>query len=336
MTALKSVRTLAASLGVLAIGAMAASPAMAFDKVNWTWNNKVDQTTDIDVYIDVDVDSTGLVQVEKLQMFFGSVTAESRVSNIHNYQYDVASTYIADPRTYCYCRTQYIEIEGNYDALKDLPQVISTATAVGNNQSITSDVPVFLHDGQFLAGGFSNYYTKDEVIPALLGLVGAYAAFDAYGDKNLHTATALALTAAAAGGIITKADIKATSDVYDIKNAAVNSTSTAVANNIAVTLESKVDGLGGYAAKTGCGNYCGTDALSNHVLIADITQWAYADVKATSNVRDVSFSDYKNLGLYEGLGVTDANDAIKKGVIVNSVATAVGNNVAITVGVPAP
>lgn len=40
MKTLKTMRTLAASLGALAIGAMA-NPAMAFDNLEWNWQKDV-------------------------------------------------------------------------------------------------------------------------------------------------------------------------------------------------------------------------------------------------------------------------------------------------------
>lgn len=342
MTALKSVRTLAASLGVLAIGAMAASPAMAFDKVDWEWTKDITEKVDIDVYIDVDVESTGLVEVEKLQIFLGNVSAYSHVSHIYNDQYDrdqyfdspyYKDGYLVPGAHYIYCRTECDLDEIAFDAKVDLAWVNSAATAVGNNQSIQSSVPVFLHDGQFLANTNENgegyeYYGDD-----LLTLILAGVAFAGH-DDNLHTGLALAMTVASAGGLLDPAQISAYSDVYAITNARVDSVATAIGNNMSVNLESNVDGLGQYAPKTTCyGYHCSTtERLSNQVLIADITQFAYANVDAQSWVSGVSLNEYKGLGELKDV---DGNLVPT----INSVATAVGNNVSITVGpvpVPAP
>ena len=59
------------------------------------------------------------------------------------------------------------------------------------------------------------------------------------------------------------------------------------------------------------------------MLVGDFTQVAYANVNATSNVYDVSLNNYTNLGSLDRP-------------IVSSVATAVGNNLAITVTSPGP
>lgn len=313
MKALKSARTLAASLGVLAVGALAASPAQAFDNVNWSWKKDVNEKVDIDVYIDVDVESTGLVEVEKLQIFLGNVNAVSEVHGVTNHQPDIGGHW---QQVYCYCYGGYF-VKDSFDALVELPEVVSAATAVGNNQSITSDVPVFLHDGQFVANTRANGDNWD--YPSLAGAVDARMGTDYGGGGdgcnecgNLHTDLAALFTLGAAIGFLTPADISAQSNVGYIKNASVDSSATAVANNLSVNLQSNVDG--GTNCDTGC-----YDRLSNHVVIADITQFAYANVSALSSVHGVEVNNYSNLGSIDRP-------------LVNSVATAVGNNVSINVG----
>ena len=312
MKTLKSARILAASLGVLAVGAMA-SPAMAFDNVNWSWKKDVNEKVDIDVYIDVDVESTGLVEVEKLQIFLGNVNAESTVYGVANIQPDVGGHW---QQVYCYCYGGYF-VHDSFDATLELPEVVSTATAVGNNQSITSDVPVFLHDGQFVAN--TRYNDDRWDYESLAGAVDARMG-GGYGDNcndcgNLHTDLAALFTLGAAIGFLTPADISATSNVGYILNASVDSAATAVANNLSVRLESNVDG--GTNCNTGC-----YDRLSNHLVIADITQFAYANVSAVSEVHGVIVNNYNSLGEIDRA-------------LVSSVATAVGNNVSINVG-PVP
>jgi hypothetical protein len=303
---------LAASLGVLAFGALAATPAMAFDNVNWSWKKDVNEKVDIDVYIDVDVESTGLVEVEKLQIFLGNVSAESSVYGVVNIQPDVGGHW---QQVYCYCYGGYF-VKDSFDATVELPEVVSTATAVGNNQSITSDVPVFLHDGQFVANTLSNdgrwdYASLAGAVDARMGGGGGYGD-DCNDCGNLHTDLAALFTLGAAIGFLTPAEISATSSVGYIVNASVDSSATAVANNLSVNLESDVDG--GTSCHDGC-----ADRLSNHIVIADITQFAYANVSAVSQVAGVIVDNYSNLGSIDRP-------------LVSSVATAVGNNVSINVG----
>src|SRR5262245_58334925 len=157
MNALKSARTLAASLGVLAVGALAASPAQAFDKVDWTWTvNKVQNET-IDVDVDIDINATGLVQVEKLQIFLGNVRADATVDYVENNP--------ARDGHFVYC---YGWVWDPLDAAS-LPEIKNAASAFGNLQVITSDVPIFLHDGQVVANT-DGYGTLCDPETALFGL----------------------------------------------------------------------------------------------------------------------------------------------------------------------
>ena len=176
-----------------------------------------------------------------------------------------------------------------FDATTELPEVVSNATAVGNNQSLQSDVSMELHDAQILFGGFNSQIegTDDSLS----------------GTGNTGLSAALAVAIAGAYGVISPANIQATSNVYDILNASVDSAATAVANNANVELDAATP----------------DDAL----MIADYPQAAFANVTATSNVSDVSLNNYTNLG---ALGKP----------IVSSVATAVGNNLNIKVTSPGP
>ncbi|MEQ1754191.1 MAG: hypothetical protein ABL973_08650 [Micropepsaceae bacterium] len=350
MKTLKNVRAMAASLGVLAMGAVAVSPAMAFDNVEWNWKNDTKQHTDIDVDVNVDVESTGLVQIEKLQIFLGDVKASSYVSHIYNnpirpdmhggpggddggeHGYDENSR--GGPR---------VSLK-SLDARIELPIVLSSATAVGNNQSITTDVPIFLHDGQFVANVKDHRFSCESScdygfdmqafsasLPAS-GLNGGYegGGYGGAADGNLHTDIAGLFTLGAVLGVLTKADIEAKSVVEAIRNASVDSSATAVANNLSVNLASDVDG--GSTCNTGC-----RDRLSNHVVIGDITQFALANVTATSKVTGVSADGYDHMRQLTTatLSPTEGNPGNVIQVPspwVSSTATAVGNNVSINVG----
>jgi hypothetical protein len=341
-------RLVTALLGAASMSVMAGGSAMAFDKVDWDWNLDVRERVNINADVNVCVEPTGLVQVEKLQIFIGNVNASSTVHDIHNYQYnpgyssqnipvlvfDGGDSHDKGPKgPSIYGGKNGGKDHGGYDdkgpelkviqvpvvypnafdARVDLPSVVSAATAVGNNQSITSDVPVYLNDGQIVADSLYDNPYCDELI-GLMSVGGPSPDTQRGGgsDSNLHTTLAELFTIGALAGFIAPSDITATSTVYDIKNATVDSSATAVANNINVTLAS--------------------NTADNHVLVADITQFAYANVSAVSNVCDVSLHDYKNLSPTDTS--TDANPlgTTLGRPIVSSVATAVGNNVNISVG----
>jgi hypothetical protein len=354
MKALKSARTLAASLGVLAFGALAATPAMAFDNVHWSWNKHVNEWVNINACIHLNVDISGMVEVEKLQIFLGDATADSTVHNIYNTPFYLgsgggkdggghegggyggkddlvkgppggpggSSYYVADGYRH---KVEFDKVPVKpLDATTQLPIVLSSATAVGNNQSITSDVPVFLHDGQFVADVKDHQRKAIWDNPdAMLGALGNTSSptigpngYSRGPGLNTNTVFAVLFGLGAVSGELHKSDIKATSTVYDIKNASVDSSASAVANNISVDLQS--------------------DKLSDHVLIADITQFALANVTATSNVYDVSATGYDNMRqlttatLQSSGNTTDIKVDVPTPWI-SSTATAVGNNTTINV-----
>jgi hypothetical protein len=89
--------------------------------------------------------------------------------------------------------------------------------------------------------------------------------------------------------------------VDDITNASVDSSATAIGNNKGIDLQAAT----------------ANDAM----LVADVNQFAYADMTAMSNVSDVLVENYTNLGLIDRP-------------LVNSVATSIGNNLSVTVESP--
>jgi hypothetical protein len=97
---------------------------------------------------------------------------------------------------------------------------------------------------------------------------------------------------------ILQGEVSALSEVADILNASVESTATAVVNNKAVLVAAPV--------------------ADNRLLIADVLQFSNNRVDARSTVSAVELQSYVNLGLINRP-------------IVASIATAVGNNLAISV-----
>lgn len=88
------------------------------------------------------------------------------------------------------------------DALTELPEVVSSATAVANNTTITADTAVQLHEQQVV--------------------VGLDTTFGEDGEPSLDD--------------LTLAEVSATSTVSDILNASVDSLATAVGNNLSVEI----------------------------------------------------------------------------------------------------
>jgi len=332
-------RLITALLSAVAVSAIAASPALAFDKVNWEWKSKIDTHVDIDAYINLRVYIDGMVQVEKLQIFLGNVEAEAEVSHIYNTPfYPVVDTKKQEGcKEKCdygfkpddkHMNPQTYAIDNGYgryhdfdkinvsplDATTQLPIVSLPATAIGNNQSITSDVPIFLHDGQFVANVQPEY---DSVWSNALSApdMGGWGSKGRGGNSNTELAGLFLL--GSAFGILTHAEISAETSAYDIKNASVDASATAVANNVSITLA--------------------TNDVENHVLIADITQFALANVSAETDVHNVSATGYTNMRQLTTATLQTVDGVANVPVNVptpwiNAAATAIGNNVSINVG----
>ncbi len=319
--------SLLATASAFAIASAPIAPALAFDTVNWTWDAEVLEKVVKNVKVNINMTPSGMVMVEDLQVFIGNVNAESNVSDIENNQpqgggivdlgtqdiqfyYGLGGNLIEDDfnspsvtagavdetdqedldvngtvtATIDLGEVEVLPIE-SFDALTELPSVVSAATAVANNTSITSDVSIELHEGQF-------------VFDAGEGSVSYVPGVDT-GNSNLEAAAVLGVFAMT--GNIESSDIKAKSTVSDILNASVDSSATAVANSLSVSLTPATP--------------------DDSLVIADIVQFAFADVTAKSDVSNVFLNSYTNLG-----SLTSPT--------ISSVATAIGNNKSITVMAP--
>lgn len=341
---------LLASASVMVLG-FGATTAQAFDDVDWEWNKVVTSTENITINVNDTFDISGLVEIEKIQMNIGDVTATSIVNGITNNAPgeggSEGGTVLID-ETFTFVTTTNDDVDpsvvlpvgptdGNgegplsgellgdtldegsdqlvltfrafgevtvpqseisvKDAV-DLPEVNSVATAVGNNQSIESTVAVNLHDAQYNLGGFNSIFDDRETSVVALD---AEVEVEDEASGNTHTDILVAGVLGGLLGVIEPGQVSATSQVSAIVDASVNSEATAVGNNLSVDIAAATPG----------------DAF----LIADLTQFNYADVSASSKVSNVSVNGYANLDVLEGP-------------LVNSVATAVGNNVSISVSSP--
>jgi hypothetical protein len=193
------------------------------------------------------------------------------------------------------------------NTLDDLAEINSSAVAVANLATVQGNSAVFVHAGQFSFGGFKDFKLHRNDAPALASLDDSN---DSGGKwwhdqpDNEHNQLAGIALIAAGLGLIEPAHITATSTVKDILNANVNSSATAVANLHTIDVDAEL----------------ATDVM----VIADITQFQYGNVTATSTVKDVTAYHFAGLGgLENGL--------------VNSSAVAVGNmsNINVSVGAAA-
>ena len=222
------------------------------------------------------------------------------------------------------------------DALKELPHVVSSATAVGNSINVTStNAMVEEHSMQLVADTI--WGDRDSIHPPFNLDVEASVEAEyelELNDNDVDTENffhnfAITRVLAASAGFIDKAEISATSEVYNIYNATVDSSATAVGNIKTIDLEVTEKELDS-------GHY------NDAVVLADITQVSIANVSATSKVgsgeklckNGYCYGDGVTIYGYHNLGdlTHEVNGAVVKKPIVNSVATAIGNAVNITVG----
>ncbi|WP_073953182.1 hypothetical protein [Thalassospira sp. TSL5-1] len=227
-----------------------------------------------------------------------------------------------------------IQPTDSYDATTELPSLNATATALANNSSISGEGMVNVHAGQF------NFNAADGNGQSS---GGGDAATNSYGmgsqtSPNTNLSGALGLTMLALNGDIAPASVTATSNAYNINNFSVDAAATALANNMNISVkpvtatetETPTDETPSMSTAFfpghGGGNYGGDDdndgIQPDVALIADVTQFAYADVSASSNIYNVNLNNYTNLGKLDQP-------------VINGAASAIGNNLSIKVGAPA-
>ena len=350
----------------MALGLGLPSEAKAFDSTDWVWTVNVDKNIVEDVNVDVDIAPTGMVTIENLQHNIGDVTSTATLNNFTNNppgigEGDVVSidetitvtsnfnkpigvgnsvgnsggfaegdqntpfevtyeggTMGEQANGYTVINdinfTGDIElssIEGVNDAV-DLPQVVNAATSVANNMSLDSSVALNVSNGQFNYGGFTVPTSLTENQDALVAVSES--------SENSNHALANVGTLAGALGIITQGEVTADATIdgslnengIAIQNASVDNAATAVGNNFSVDLAAITAG----------------DAF----MVADSTQFNYANTSATALVDGVSIDNYTGLGA-AGFGNALDEMGVQTPVISN-VATAVGNNASITVSSP--
>jgi hypothetical protein len=319
---------LLAGASALALSLAVASPALAFDRVNWSWDATILETITKNVTIDIDIAPTDMTMVESMQAHFGDVTATSTVFDITNSQASSGGTVdgglvdfqfhyglgnggapgevIDDDFKHPQVIFATVDesdfgefgINGtvvgsigigeitvpaseSLDAATELGSVTSATTAVANNLGVDSDSTLQLHIGQFAAGGGAGE--------------GQGPALASTGNTNLSVAAFLG--SLVLDGSLQKAMVRAVSTVDSIVNATIESAATAVANNVGVRM------------------------APNGMILADMMQFAHADVSALSSVTNAT------LGNYTGLGSLPTP-------LVISVATSIGNNASFTMRVP--
>ena len=223
-----------------AIVIAAAAPAAAFDTVTWNWNADVISTVTTNAVGDVVVAPTGLEQVESEQTALGDFAATSSTLGVTN---DVISL--------------------SRLTLDDVVAVETTASALGNSATLESDVSVQYDSSQTFGGvdlSLLGTGLLEVSLPGTLlatstttGVVNGTVDSDATAVANNFTADLVTTsdqdaflignnvqTAFATIGSTSLVDVVSFTDVSGLGtlvDPAVSSVSTAVGNNIGVTID---------------------------------------------------------------------------------------------------
>ena len=356
-----------------ALVAMSAGQAMAFDNLDWSWVKTIAQEESIIGKTTFDFWPSGNVEVEKLQIFIGSLDSSATLGTFVNNQptsggeaqlntaLNIKGTWDANqtnanltPTSQTFTPdagltatvdtanskinvspTAYditINLEGtvvvpasqSYDAVTQLPEVNVSATSVANIDQISSTVSTYVHEGQYVFntnGGEGGINTD----------IGS-------GGNQFHTGAALAALAAINGGI-SPASINATATANSITNASANVSATAIANLASIDVAPTYDpvALAGYSPAVAPteANPSGTPAsypvATDLQLIGDVTQFAYANVRATAYLGNQELNNYTNLRQLPSVGGADV--AGVTAAVANVTASALGNVATINVGV---
>ncbi|HEY4134315.1 MAG TPA: hypothetical protein VGO34_03785 [Alphaproteobacteria bacterium] len=250
---------LAGAAGIAMATGFAAAPANAFDRTYWTF--KLDIEPCVDINVNLDPDSLTTVEVE--QSSIGDISAISVVKNISIAQPEVGGGDYGHGNSH---GNSHGNDHGNnnndpvppMDALTELGQIVSTATAVANNVNVDA----------FTEGLFAD------------------------------------ISQSASGGYHSSGTVLAKSKVVDIDDLMVDSSATAVSNNINLSIDPG-------------------SVIANTSIVANLSQTSNMDVTAKSIVKNVTLTNFSGLG-----SLTSP--------VISSVATAVGNNVNVGVTVPTP
>jgi hypothetical protein len=284
----------------------------------------------VNIHVDtnVSVDPTGIAQVEKLQISIGGKNANAYVGAVIN---DPAVTYTAltdttttdgyfgggfkfdgkiydekiasikgyenyfggiklDPQ---YVRdTDYMQGHGTFggsfhsvststyyvpdpiNALTELPLIQVSAVALGNSEAITSDVAVALHEGQFQ---FDVGQSTDPKWDPFGGWGGNSS--DWTDASNTNTGLAATLLSDALDGTIAPSNLTANAAIGSAVNYQVDLSAVSISNNHSIELNASTP----------------DDAM----LIADLTQFSYANNTANAVLGVQTVSNYTNLGKLE-------------------------------------
>lgn len=279
---LSGVAAIAFGMGMVATG-----PALAGGSVtDWDWYKNKHQNVDINMWVWSFFDPTGETEVKKVQVFFGDVTAYAELKG--DYVPEVQSGHHGHHGYGGYTQDllQY--------ANDGLGHAVQDVSAIGIVDTIESEFPVYAYETQTLAGGFF-----DKAIISAEAKAGSW-------HNPVEIAVDQQVSAVAAALSIDLQTLEAP-QLIQTANADHWDSSLDTGDTIVTGHHDKAYGVF-------------MPYVTNNILEADITQFAYADVSASATAYQ-DLTNFKQLGYYDRLGTPGlvANQSVQAAGLVASI-----------------
>lgn len=325
------------STALAGLAAFAASPALAFDENNWTWNKTVDEVVDINVVIDSDITPDGHFELQDRQFYTGDVVARSTISgdylsNDSKAPQDLSGTVMVPVSVPV---SGVLNVSGDYDANAPGPNITSgevNVSAVEGLDITSSDV---IEETSQISVQPSSFSIDFDVQGTASGEVEVDLGDLEFEVQTLDATTEMANAAGSATAIANFKNIDSETATYldeAQQHAADNSDGAGVlAQSTAGNIQDPVE-LAVELDATAISNLLTVNVATsdpNNVFIGDVSQTTDANMLAeVSTYQDLS--GFNNLGSYAGL--MDSEGAAISGRVASLTASAIGNFADIKVG----
>ena len=319
------------------LAAFAASPALAFDENNWSWNKTVEEVVNIDVQINSDITPEGHFELQDRQFYTGDVDARSTISgdylsNDSMVPEDLSGTVMVEVEVPV---SGILRVSGDYDANAEGPNITGGTVDVDEVEGLDiTDANVRTATSQISVQP-SNYQLNFDIAGTATGLQEVDLGTLEFEVNTLDATTELANAAGSATAIANFKNIDSETATY------LDEAQEHVANNVdgvgvfsrsdAGSIEDPVE-LAVELDATSISNLLTVNVATddpNNVFIGDLSQTTNANMaSAVSTYQDLS--GFNSLGSYEGL--MDSEGAAITGRVATLAASAIGNFADIKVG----
>ena len=287
------------------LAAFAASPALAFDENNWTWNKDVTELVDINVTINSDITPDGHFELQDRQFYTGDVVARSTISG------DYLSNDAEQPSGIDGVIDVEVEVpisgilrvSGDYDANAEGPNIIGGTVDVDEVEGLDiTDANVRTGTSQISVQP-SNYQLNFDIAGTATGVQQVDLGEIELEGVTLDATTELANGAASSTAIANfkNIDSEAFTELHEIQDhvAENNNGAGVLAEATAGSLENPV-ALAVELDSTAISNLLTVNVASADGFIGDVSQTTNANMLAEVSANQ-DLSGFNSLGSYAGL-----------------------------------